>query len=205
MPDLADYWTGTPASDRLVAATRAMPNQTGGGQLDLAAIRARADAATPGPWTVGRTTELDWGANPPGRIGDRIVDSDGVWPRTRTVEGTHVAAVGEMKRMVADMSSRGYRNSRFAADAEFIAAARTDVPALLDEVERLRDGLAARDRAGVELVGHLAAAVAERDAYQAVVDAARNYLACAASTASSSAAFTELFAAVDALPEAGRG
>ncbi|MBK7865254.1 MAG: hypothetical protein IPJ65_42975 [Archangiaceae bacterium] len=60
----------------------------GSGRLDLAAIKARCEAATPGPWfTAGEADTL--------------------------------------------------------ADQKFIAAARTDVPALCDEVDRLRRELAA--------------------------------------------------------------
>lgn len=81
-----------------------------------------AKTATPGPWVVGRTTEADWGPHPPGPPGTMYSDSGGSWPRARTVEGTHVAAKGEMVRPVADMTSRGYMGSRFAQDATHIAA-----------------------------------------------------------------------------------
>ena len=73
--------------------------------LDLDAIRARADAATPGPWGFCIPHNRDWpnpdpifGATP----GDEVA-----WTR---------------------------RN----ADWNFIAHAREDIPALLDEVDRLR-------------------------------------------------------------------
>lgn len=92
----------------------------------LTARLDRARAATPGPWVVGRTTELDWGMHPPGQIGDSIIDSDGYWPRSVVVEGTHVVAKGELKRSIADMA-RGYRDSRFVADASYIAANAPDV------------------------------------------------------------------------------
>jgi hypothetical protein len=105
--------------------------------LDLEAIKTRALAATPGPWVVGRTTEPDWGPLAESGTGKYFAEGEW-WPKSRTVEGTHVAAKGDAPRMVADMTSRGYPNSRFAADAQFIAAARTDVPALIAEVERLR-------------------------------------------------------------------
>lgn len=70
----------------------------GSGALDLAAIRARTEAATAGPW-----------------------EADGV-------EG--------------NLNAPGIRVAEFLswpeADAQFIAHAREDVPALLAEVERLR-------------------------------------------------------------------
>lgn len=66
---------------------------------ELQAIKARAAAATPGPWSVNNTDP------------DVVLDSDGRF-------------VGR-----ADED----------ADAEFIAHARTDVPALIAEVERLRE------------------------------------------------------------------
>lgn len=75
--------------------------------LDLDAIRARAEAATEGPWFA-------W---------DRAVGWNIVITRPE--------------------------------DAAFIAAARTDVPALLAEVERLREALAASE-AQVERVRKLA-------------------------------------------------
>ena len=71
--------------------------------LDLDAIQARADAATPGPWFAHE----DW----PGRV---FAESE---------FNAHVARV---------TGSNPEPNERF------IAAARTDVPALLAEVRRLR-------------------------------------------------------------------
>lgn len=84
--------------------------------LDLAAIRARAEKATPGPWnhggsasdaTNGYTDEWVWEGT-----GHPIGDPDA--PDTRICSAS-------------------------AADASFIAHARTDIPALLEEVERLQD------------------------------------------------------------------
>lgn len=66
---------------------------------DLTAIRARAEAATPGPWT----TWVDGHNNHSG-----VCTDDGEVGISDDVEG---------------------------ADAEFIAHARTDVPALLDALE----------------------------------------------------------------------
>ncbi len=75
--------------------------------IDLEAIRARAAAATPGPWDAKA-----YRVHVPGP--DRIL-----------------AACWRPWGDVADIT----------ADVEFIAAARTDVPALLEAVDRLRDML----------------------------------------------------------------
>lgn len=84
--------------------------------IDLNAIRARADAATPGPWRhVGKNwigtpveidvTEADWGSEGHTSFFVHTNEGGGAW----RIE-----------------------------DVEFIANARTDVPALVAEVERLR-------------------------------------------------------------------
>ena len=70
--------------------------------LDLEAIKARAEAATPGPWSCG-SEQLD---------DTRIQSADG--EMTIYDEGGHTWK-----------------------DADFIAHAITDVPALVAEVERL--------------------------------------------------------------------
>lgn len=75
----------------------------------LAALRALADAATPGPWSVYQTMHAE----------PKVVDSTGNWP------SGEVAPVS--------LSPENYGR----ANAAFIAAARGAVPALLDEVERL--------------------------------------------------------------------
>ena len=67
--------------------------------LDLAAIQARADAATPGPWTLG------------------------------IVYGT-----------VMRSSGGNIARDSTEANAEFIAHARTDVPALLARIAELEAG-----------------------------------------------------------------
>lgn len=79
-------------------------------KAELQAIRARADAATEGPWTgIER--------------GNSVV-SRGV---------ATVAYDGQPRKNVCSGISPK------SSDAAFIAAARTDVPALCDEVERLQD------------------------------------------------------------------
>jgi hypothetical protein len=77
---------------------------------ELAAIKKRVEAATPGPWAA--TGEYFCLAAP---------------------DATHVVCFGHDYDDYGDVKG---------PDAEFIAHARTDVPALLAEVERLRAELA---------------------------------------------------------------
>lgn len=78
--------------------------------IDIDAIRARAEAATLGPWFQGRE-------------GHR-------YESERDVYSHREPEVNESHDIASSVWS--------SADAEFIAHAREDVPALLDEVERLR-------------------------------------------------------------------
>jgi hypothetical protein len=91
--------------------------------VDLADIEARADAAPPGPWTLGnyahdKTDQLfvEW----PGREAAVFLDGDGVNLNTFYPKEVDRAAM------------------------DFIAHARTDIPALIAEVRRLQ--LLAEDR-----------------------------------------------------------
>jgi hypothetical protein len=79
----------------------------------LTEIELRAAAATPGPWQV-------LSACPPGKH-DR--DKDEMW--VGTSDRVTIAILGE-------------RYTTAPAEAEFIAHARTDVPALVTEIRRLR-------------------------------------------------------------------
>ena len=80
--------------------------------LDLAPIKARAAAATEGPWFPETFVQAPV-------TGTQIpIDKVKIRPVQRT-------ALGSFDRM----------------DGEFIAAARADIPALCDEVERLRKAL----------------------------------------------------------------
>ncbi|NYV73105.1 hypothetical protein [Streptomyces sp. UH6] len=85
---------------KLHAAAQAAPPAP-----DLAAITARANAATPGPWTVERDES-----------------------------SLHRFVVSEDHMLTADL---GYLGNSSQDDAAFIAAARTDVPALLARVAEL--------------------------------------------------------------------
>lgn len=96
----------------------------------LAAIKARAEAATPGPWVV----ELpEWG------------ECDGI----RSKNGTQILNAGscipdpktavDYGGTVHDWKEEPYDYGVYKQDdSTFIAHAREDVPALLTEVERLR-------------------------------------------------------------------
>ncbi len=99
--------------------------------LDLDAIRARADAATPGPWHVEKL---------PYRYPQRVTTNAALIVAETYIDPAHEPA-----------------------EAIFIAHARTDVPALLAEVERLR---AAGDRMAA-LLGDQATLIAQADALMA--------------------------------------
>ena len=114
-------------------------------ELDLAAIRARADGATAGPW---KTWAMQVLADP---VGNSNLD-----------DGLLIAHTSDPRR--------GLRTF----NAEFIAHARIDVPMLLDEIERLArivngydrtpaEQRAAEAEAEVERLGVLVQS--ERDAY----------------------------------------
>lgn len=111
------------------------------------AIRARAEAATDGPW---RTWNDGHVGSPTVHIGGGVMPTPGSDPAQRM------------------------------PDAEFIAHARTDVPALLDaldaaeaEVERLRENRDECHRAEVAYLRRLTDAEDERDALAAQLDRLR--------------------------------
>jgi len=86
---------------------------------ELQAIKARVEAATPGPWAMSR---------------DEM--SAGFGQHRYVVVGTTTA---DGKKLVDwRLLVEGMRGADAVHDAEFIAQARTDVPALLAEVERLQ-------------------------------------------------------------------
>lgn len=99
-------------------------------QEELEKIRKRSDAATPGPWVSedgGYDVCLGY---KPRHI--RI----GWW------SGDHEEDCNADNRRVCELSDgeyNSYKNKEeMQANAEFIAHAREDVPALLDEIERLK-------------------------------------------------------------------
>ena len=83
--------------------------------LDLDPIKQRAEAATEGPWGARELPQMVRGAN----------------ATLHSAHGTGEVWSVEFSPEIGSTVS--------ISDAEFIAAARTDIPALLDEVERLRD------------------------------------------------------------------
>ncbi len=116
----------------------------------LAQIRARADAATPGPWhRVGPP----WNNDVP-----------------FVIAGHHDPRVG---RFICDLdlifSDEAAEDRDHVADGEFISHARQDVPDLLDEVLRLTEVERQRD----VLEAALADARAEGDKLQTRIAAAR--------------------------------
>ena len=86
---------------------------------DLNAIRARAAAATEGDWKVTHAGNIHYGVR-------AHIEGD-VYPATV---------------VFAQADSQGYGNGSRKVDAEFIAHARQDIPALCDEVEQLRQSIA---------------------------------------------------------------
>lgn len=125
--------------------------------LDLEAIRGRADAATPGPWWA-------WDRG----VGWHIAVGPGVDDRGRP---DRLLPEGER----TDIDRR--------EDAEFIAAARQDVPALVAELERLQRLLvadpvpseSAYDRMAQALADERAAVVEHCDRIE-LLEADRDYL-----------------------------
>lgn len=89
---------------------------------ELKAIKARAEAATPGPWTRS--------------------DGDGISPGRRVWQGDRQRRVANCDAFAIQEGDWG--KAQDATNAEFIAHARTDVPNLVAEVERLRKLLLAR-------------------------------------------------------------
>jgi hypothetical protein len=93
--------------------------------LDLDEVEARANAATEGPWralTSGRRGGDHW----------HVTDSD------QSIALIH--------------ASDGEDEDMREPDAEFIAHARTDVPALVAEVRRLRAKVVAVEQAGTVVI-----------------------------------------------------
>lgn len=95
-----------------------------GDPINVAALNALCDAATPGPW----------------EIADEI---DG-WRRgRRTVVKAGVPGGASRKRVVTVDQTRDHHDKDAEDNVAFIAAARTALPALLAEVERLQAALVA--------------------------------------------------------------
>lgn len=94
-----------------------------GARVDVEAIRARADAATPGPWNVDKDRGGFWH----GRFA--VVCHDGIW-RDREYAGERSTE----PRILLTLNG----NFEPGEDAAFIAHARADVPALCDALTHER-------------------------------------------------------------------
>lgn len=131
-------------------------------QPDLDAIRARADAASPGPWERRRYHDSECAAD---------CDKPECFLYVVT---TPTGMLGDVKDMEAGEVLYLERTPAEAvADARFIAAARTDVPALLAEVERLRAQLRAEiEQMGADRRGYLET-IAAKEARAQHVEAQR--------------------------------
>lgn len=120
--------------------------------IDLDAIKARAEAATEGPWMYGQPADdceetcAEWMAN-------TATDPDGPATGLWTAWTTCTSCTGVLITSITGDGPTSREN------AEFIAHAREDVPMLVAEVERLR---AERDRAR-ELAARLEEQVAAAD------------------------------------------
>ncbi len=86
--------------------------------LDLDAIEARAEAATPGPWTARLRDDM-WEIN------------DG--------SGSNFVSIVESCWLPDDCDAGQYGGIPDVDDARFIAHARTDVPALVAELRAARE------------------------------------------------------------------
>jgi hypothetical protein len=88
--------------------------------IDLTSIKERCKLATNGPWTSGWLWEVD------------------EW--VRLSEPIGLGVVGEGLGSICNMQCR--EDDSHKANAQFIAHARTDIPALIAEVELLREKIA---------------------------------------------------------------
>lgn len=124
---------------------------------DLDALRARCEAATPGPWNVSTLTYPN---------GTTVVESiTGVsepkWSDYGDGEGEWFT-----DRLTLVETDAGHYGPTMP-DAEFIAAARTDIPALLAHIDTLEHTLA-EERENVDT---LRARVAELEAHIVTLEA----------------------------------
>lgn len=98
--------------------------------LDLEAIKARAAAATEGPWEAVTCHESEQKTRSEyvrGALLEPDAPASGLWMTWKPDSLT----VGNLTAMTGD-------GPHGEADAEFIAHAREDIPALVAEIERLR-------------------------------------------------------------------
>ena len=104
---------------------------------DWAAMRARCDKATPGPWIAERIDETSWRS---------VARCDGIHPAHNHGDDmmcyeADPECLGDTEIVTTDSGVYGPK----WPDAEFIAHARTDLPLALDRVAELEAALADRD------------------------------------------------------------
>jgi hypothetical protein len=121
--------------------------------VDVDAARARANAATPGPWSAADEHEL---------LG---ADATPSWCVSRMKPGFE--QMSDTEGYLYDIAYLAYEDAE--ADAVFIAAARSDVPALADEVKRLRTREIEQMAVGYKIQLGIDKLRAERDAALAEV------------------------------------
>lgn len=100
---------------------------------ELTNIKARCEAATPGPWEWEGDFPEGTVTNQYGPEGPRLISLTQVTPVVGAPDQTYPARV---------LDSFGYDEWGLSVndkDGEFIAKARRDVPLLLAEIDRLRD------------------------------------------------------------------
>jgi hypothetical protein len=98
---------------------------------ELAAIRQRCEKATAGPWLIGGPY--------PGASVCVQVDSGSGWPHPEPPVWDCIATLDDRRE--------GEPNPLAQSDADFIAHARTDIPALLDEIDGLKIAMDVYNRA----------------------------------------------------------
>jgi len=108
------------------------------GESELAAIEERCKAAAPGPWEVARKPEYDgdWITADRcvgGATGEMVYDRDGGVYRIEDLPEEALAAGYEPIVTIAQPYMEG--------DADFIAAARTDIPRLIAALREAREAL----------------------------------------------------------------
>lgn len=103
-----------------------MINMTTDTQTTLREIEERANKATDGPWSVGNVSACDYGS---GIIMHKITVHVGA-PENRgnTIATVHLGGIG----------ATDIKEDAVQSNAEFIAAARTDIPFLLQLIAELR-------------------------------------------------------------------
>ena len=101
----------------------------------LAEIKARVEAATPGPWEFETDSDID---------GFSYVEwVEHIISKSVTIERyKHTYPGRQYQIIIASMTENETQGKEEFANATFIAHARQDVPALVAEVERLRGRIA---------------------------------------------------------------